>query len=463
MEPIVMGVYIVLAISLVIPVLSIITSRASKLIPGLTWLSVLIFAAVSLGTYVKSPLSLYGGLVRHDHFTSILLMAISLAAAISILASGREPAFWESSPAYYSLLPLALFGSFYMVGAMDALLVLSTWLLVSVISYVLMALPSDRGSRGAAIQYIFLGAIATLFLAIWVGGDYVLSSQAGNLGFPLAGLTIDKFSALVLLSLIVALGFKVGIVPFHWWLPSVYSKGNGYMVGVVAGMIKIAFLGLITRIILYSSSDPIVASRVAIVLAVLSVATMTYGNIAALTTKDIRKLLAYSSIAQVGYVLVGLSALAYLAPKDTGMTTIALAAIAIQATAYGLSKAALFPIGVDESRIEKLRGLLSGNRLVSASAGMLLLSLLGLPPLLGFWGKLYLFYAASAYTIILVAIALVNSAISSAYYVRALRDLVASEKPQVSLKWHIGAAIIISAIAILVLGIIAPLYVASLT
>lgn len=463
MELITLGLYSVLAISLVIPVLSIFTSRTSKMIPGLTWAAILIFILVSIETYAKAPVNLYNGLVQHDQFTAVLLMAISLAAAISVLSSGREPAFWESSPAYYSLVPLALFGSYYMLGAMDALLVLATWLLVSIISYVMMALPSDKDSRGAAVQYIFLGAIATLFLAIWVGGDYVLSSQSGNLGFSFASLTIDKFSAIVLLSLIIALGFKLGVVPFHWWLPSVYSKGNGYMVSIVTGMIKIAFIGLITKIILYSSANPIVSTRIAIVLAVLAVLTMTYGNIAALTTKDIRKLLAYSSIAQVGYILVGLSAVAYLAPLDTPMKTIALAAIALQATAYGLSKAALFPIGVDESSIEKLKGLLSGNKVVSISAGMLLLSLLGLPPLLGFWGKLYLFYAASAYSILLVAIALVNSAISSAYYVRAIRDLVASEKPEVTLKWHIGAAIVLSAVAILVLGLIAPVYITSLS
>lgn len=344
MELITLGLYGILAISLIIPVLSIFTSRTSKLIPGLTWAAILIFILVSVETYAKAPVNLYNGLVQHDQFTAVLLMAISLAAAISVLASGREPAFWESSPAYYSLVPLALFGSYYMLGAMDALLVLATWLLVSIISYVMMALPSDRDSRGAAIQYIFLGAIATLFLAIWVGGDYVLSSQAGNLGFSLASLTIDKFSAIVLLSLIIALGFKLGVVPFHWWLPSVYSKGNGYMVSIVTGMIKIAFIGLITKIILYSSANPIVSTRIAIVLAVLAVLTMTYGNIAALTTKDIRKLLAYSSIAQVGYILVGLSAIAYLAPLDTPMKTIALAAIALQATAYGLSKLSLIHI-----------------------------------------------------------------------------------------------------------------------
>lgn len=463
MDVVLGGLYSVLAIAILIPLVSMFTSRTSKALPGLAWLAVIIYFLVSYDTYEKAPLTLYNGLVQHDHFTSLLLMAISLTASISLLAAGRDPAFWESSPAFYSLLPLALFGSYYLLGATDALVVLATWLLVSVISYVLIALPSDKNSRGAAIQYIFIGAIATLFLAVWAGGEYVISSQEGALSFAISALTIDKFSALVLLSLLVALGFKVGIVPFHWWLPSVYSKGNGYMVGVVAGVIKIAFVGILARIILYSSQNPVVAGKIAVILAGFAVITMTYGNLAALTTRDLSKLLAYSSIAQVGYILVGLAALAYLAPQNTVMKTIALAAVAIHATAYGLSKAALFPIGVDESNIDKLRGLLSDNKAVAVSAGILLMSLLGLPPLLGFWGKLYLFYAASTYSVVLVAVALVNSAISSAYYVRAIRDLVASGKPAVSLRSHVGAAIIIAAVAILVLGLIAPIYVSGLS
>ena len=457
------GLYSILAIALIIPLVSMATSRTSRLVHVLAWLAVFIFALVAIATYTSTPLNLYGGVIQHDKFTALLLNSVALTAAISLLSANKEPAYWESSPAYYSLLPLALFGTFFLLGAADALTVLATWLLVSIISYVMLALPADKASRGAAVQYIFIGAIATLFLAIWVGGEYVLSSQAGRIGFTITSLTLDKFSALVLITAIAALGFKIGIVPFHWWLPSVYSKGNGYMVSVVTGMIKIAFIGLVARVILNSSLNPLVSGNIALILAALAVLTMTYGNVAALTTRNLQKLLAYSSVAQVGYILVGLTALAYLAGTGSTNVNLALAAIVIHATAYGVAKAALFPLNVDEKSLDKLRGLLSKDKLAAASTAILLLSLLGLPPLLGFWGKFYLFYAASSYSIILVAIALVNSAISSAYYVRAIRELVASEPTEVTPRWHVVAAVLIAALATLALGFIAPYYVTSLS
>jgi NADH-quinone oxidoreductase subunit N len=456
-------VYSILAISVITPLVAMATSRTSKILPSLTWLAIIIYAITGLYIYDNSPVKLYNGLIVEDKFSALLIMAISLTASIALLASGVEPAYWESSPAYYSLLPLALFGTFYLVGAQDALVVLAAWLLVSVISYVLLALPSEKKSRAAAVQYIFIGALATLFLGVWVASDYVVSSQLGRLGFSLTSLTPDHLSGLVLISFLAAIGFKTGVVPFHWWLPSVYSKGNGYMVGVVSGPIKIAFLGLLAKVILAASGSQLVSGEIALILAVLAVLTMTYGNIAALTTRDLQKLLAYSSIAQVGYILVGLAALAYLAPKGTNpYLTLAIAGVAIQATAYGIAKSALFHVNVDESSLDKLRGLLSGNKVAAASAAILLLSLLGMPPFLGFCGKLYLFYSATRYSLVLVAIALINSAISSAYYVRALRDLV-SPGGQLKPRHSIVVAITIAAVVILVLGLIGPLYVAALS
>ncbi len=459
MEAIEYGLYAVLAVSILIPPLSLITGRTSRTLQAVAWIAVILFGLVSVETLQKAPITLYNGLILHDGFTATIALAMSLAAALAMLAAGREPSFWESAPAFYSLLPLALFGSYFMLGATDALIVLATWLLVSVISYVVVALPSDEKSRAAAVQYIIIGAVATLFLAIWVAGDYLLASQQALSTFTITQLTIDKLSGVILVSLLAALGFKTGIAPFHWWLPSVYSKANGYVVSVVSGVIKLAFVGIMARIIYTAASNPIVSPLIAAILAILAVATMTYGNIAALTTRNLQKILAYSSIAHVGYILTGMAALAFAAPRDPVLASLAFTAIAVHLTAYGVSKAALFPLNVPESSLDRLKGLLSGNRIAAVSGAILLLSLLGLPPLLGFWGKLYLFLAAASYSIILVIAALINSAISSAYYVRAIRELVSSETTTVKPTDYTVAALAIAAAATLILGLIAPLYI----
>ena len=454
-------VYASLGISIIIPLAAIFTGRTSKAIAGLAWIAILSFTGSAILVIASpTPQLFYGGLVQHDNFTGFMMLAAALSGAIAMLAAGREPLFWESSPAYYSLLPLALAGTFFLLGAVDALLVLATWLLVSVISYVIVALPAEKESRAAAIRYILLGAIATLLLAVWAAGQLIVTSQAGLEGFTIAPLSVGKTSALAFAALIAALGFKLGVVPFHWWLPSVYGKADGKVIAVVSSVIKIAFIGILARIILLSSGNPFAAAYIAVTLAILAVATMTYGNIAALTTDRLQRLLAYSSIAHVGYLLAAMAALAYGAAASDQVARLALAAIAVQSIAYGAAKAALFGmVSPGRDSFEDIRGLLGGDKWTGIAAATLLLSLLGLPPLLGFWGKLYMFQAAAGYSIILVAAALINSAISSAYYVRAIRELIAEGEPKATPTPAAVAAVRLAALITIVLGLIAPLLV----
>ncbi len=458
------GLYLTLGIGVIVPLVSMIVGRTSRIVAYLAWLGVISFAAstvaLAIATSKSGSITFYGGLVSHDGFTTLILLGLALTASIAALAAGREPLLWESSPGFYSLLPLALFGSFFIVGANDALVVLASWLLVSVISYVVVALPSDKESRAAAVRYILVGAVATFFIAIWAASNTVSAAESGQQGFTVAGLTLDTAGALAFAALLAGLGFKLGVVPFHWWLPSVYGKANGLVVSIVSGVVKLAFIGLFARLIyLNAGTNLAVSTTMAIVLAVLAVATMTYGNIAALTAPGFKRVLAYSSIAHVGYILAGAAALAYAAPVDPGVAKIALAGIAVQAIAYGISKSALFPIAEEAGDNPALAG---QGRLPSSSTAVLLLSLLGMPPLLGFWGKLYLFIAAASYSIILVAVALINSAISSAYYVRLAREAVSSEGAH-EIPDRTIIAVIIAAAATILLGIIAPLAISSIT
>ncbi len=453
--------YATLALSLLVPLIAAIAGRTSRVVPVLAWAGVLAFSVASALTLYKAAglgqVAFYNGLVVHDGMTSIILLAASAAAAVALLGAGRDPQVWESSPAYYSLLPLALFGSFYIAGATDALLVLASWLLVSVISYVFVALPSDKDSRAAAVRYILLGAVATLFLAAWVAAETVAAGEEGLEAFAVAVPRQAGLGGLAVAALVAALGFKVGVVPFHWWLPSVYARADGRVISVVAGVLKLAFIGLLARLVyLMAYDDPIVGSRLALVLAILAVATMTYGNVAGLTAPSLRTILSYSSIAHVGYILVGAAALAYYAPLSPAMAGMAMAGIALQALAYGVAKAALFNLTVVADELSRARGMLGSDKLSGAMAATLFLSLLGLPPLLGFWGKLYLFLAAASYSVILVAIALVNSAISAGYYVRAIRELVSEGEAPRPASNMVIMLLIAGAITIL-LGLVAPI------
>ncbi len=436
--------YITLAASLAVGVSHALRLHMEKL---LAWLGVAAFTGSSLAAAYSSlalgtPITLHGGHVVHDQFTSIILLASAAAAILLMVAANGKPEEWPSNPGFYGLLPLILFGVYYLSGSSTPAMVLAAWMVLSVATYVAVALPGEPGSRMAAARYVYVGTLATLVLALWVAALY----SGAFLGGP-AGL------ALALVGFLAALGFKTGAFPFHWWLPNVYGRADGLVVALVAGVAKVAFIIVLAKAALgLAIANPASTPLIALILAVIAAATMTYGNIAALTTSDVRVMLAYSSIAQTGYILVGLAAAVYFIGQG-GPVTLALAGIVLQAAAYALAKTPLFALASETTR-PALKGY------PAAATAVLLASLLGVPVLLGFWGKLYLFLPAAGYSLALVALALINSGVSSAYYVRFLRDaLQGGEEPSSGIK----ASLALAAVATLIAGLAAPLIVAALT
>jgi len=176
-------------------------------------------------------------------------------------------------------------------------------------------------------------------------------------------------------------------------------------------------------------------------------------------------ILAYSSMAQVGYILAALAAAAYFAGNlELSMLRLALYAVALQSIAYAIAKAPLFAFtGSTARELERLRGLMGVSPTAAVSASVLLYSLLGVPPLLGFWGKLYLFLSTSGYTVWLTLAALINSGVSAVYYIIASRELLTKqERPPTPPAMKYKIALVIAALLILVLGIVAPLFMSSL-
>ena len=462
--------YLTLAASLIAPVTSPLGRRENVAPAIVAAIGVGSFATLSgllLYATASAPVQFYGGLVVQDSFTSLLLLGAALAAITYMIAIGVEGLQWASSPSLYSLIPLTLFGSFFLAGAANLLVILASWLLVSVVSYVVIASSDVKEAKGAAVRYAFVGIVATLILATSLAfysiasGSYVLSLTPLSAGSGAA----REVAALSVILLLAALGFKVGLFPFHWWLPSVYGRGDGRTVSFVAAVVKLAFIAVLGRALLVLSYGSPLAGDAALTVAVLAVATMTYGNVAAFTSRDLQVILAYSSMAQVGYILAALAAAAYFAGNlELSMLRLALYAVALQSIAYAIAKAPLFAFtGSTARELERLRGLMGVSPAAAVSASVLLYSLLGVPPLLGFWGKLYLFLSTSGYTVWLTLAALINSGVSAVYYIIASRELLTKqERPPTPPAMKYKIALVIAALLILVLGIVAPLFMSSL-
>ncbi len=424
-----------------------------RLLRPMVYASATIYLLVALATLVYAgavgPLSVYGGAVVHDRFTALMVVASAVAAVLAVHSSERAASNWPTAPGFHSLAPVIFYGVYVLSGAVEPGMVLAAWLLLSIASYVAVALPGDRDSVAAATRYIYVGTVATLLVAVWVSV------------IPARGV-FEFWAGVALVAAAASLGFKIGVFPFHWWLPPVYGRADGRAIALVAAVAKPAFIALLARVVATSASGQgllVVGARIepllaAHLLAVAAVATMTLGNIAALTASNFQAMLAYSSVAQAGYILVGLAALAY-SYYSGASPLLPLAGVAIQTIAYALAKAPLFALAAEAGG--SIRGSLRGDPIAAASVAVLLASLLGVPFLLGFWGKLYLFLPAAGYSLLLVAIALINSGVSSAYYIRFMREAVAPGEARVSER--LREALVVSAALTLILGLIAPLMV----
>ncbi len=364
-----------------------------------------------------------------DRYSAYLGVLVSLGTLLVAVASVPEVKGWSTAPSFYSLLLLTLAGVLAMLFVSDMATLLSAWTLVAVASYVVVGLKKDdpRSLEGAA-KYGLMGAASSSLMVL---GIAVLVGLTGTSFLP-ESIKISGFQmGLILVTLIVLIasfGFKLGIFPFHAWLPDVYGGVHPLLVSYIAGVVKMAAIAGILRMVL-----PLVGStgpqNWLHVWGLLAALTMTYGNMVALVQRNVQRMMAYSSIAHAGYLLVGFAAVADPLSRVTGLQ-----GVALHLTAYVLAKVGVF-VGLAYlirrglgTTLEDLKGI--GRRMPALSLGIavLLLSLMGMPPLLGFWSKFtYLFLSVVDTAPWLTLIAILNSGISVGYYAQVLRYMFFEE------------------------------------
>ena len=390
--------------------------------------------------------SVWNGKLVIDGFAALLLTVL-LFVGVSLMAGSLF--FVKGLPvpySYFSILYIIVLSAALLVSASSVSVFFASWILLSVASYIIAGLEKSRAAADAALKYAMLGGLSTVFLILWIGtasyfGGDVLLASTSNAGLTAALIGIGSTL------LIIAAGFKVGVFPFHWWLPDVYTQVNGTLVSVLTGIVKIAAFAAFIRILAYSIAGVGSPETLIILVALLSAFTMTFGNIAALTTRNLQRILAYSSIAHVGYLLLGVVALLSALStnqKDYTLISYAIAAMTVHLIAYALSKPGtfLFVGSMNAVLLEDVRGAYKRDGIASIATAILLLSLLGVPPTAGFWGKLYLFQAALPVSPELVLLAIINSGISSFYYIRIVREMFSEpEKAKPSASEGSGIAI----------------------
>ena len=410
-------------------------------------------AALAVVQHVPAGPWFFGAIVLDgwSHvFRWIALGTVALVVLMVPHSSDVEPS-WRSE--YLGLLMFAGVGLMLMAQAQHLLMAYLAIEMVSMSSYVLVALARDARSSEAALKYLLFGALCS---GIMLFGMSLLFGLTGQMSFPglreAAGALAPSAGGAVAVSValvLVGLAFKISMVPFHMWTPDVYEGAPLPVTALLSVGPKAAGLALLWR---FGEALAPVWIALASTLVWLTIVTMTLGNVVAVVQSNVKRLLAYSTIGQVGYLLIG-----FVVHTELGMQGLLVYLVAylfMNLGAFACVTAVCHDAGSES--LEAFRGLAHRSPALAMALAVFLLSLAGIPPLLGFLGKFLLFGSAiaSQWTILAVA-GIINSAVALYYYVNIIRYmyLLAPDRPALRPAWPIRLAVGVCGVATVVLGL----------
>jgi len=411
-----------------------------------------------------------GGMIAVDNFGSFFKLIIIIATFLVILfsiSSSEIKSVFERHGEYYSLIFGMVLGMFFMVSATDLILIYLSIELVSLSSYVLAGFTKNslRNSE-ASLKYVIYGSAASGIMLFGISIIYGITGSTNLYAIHTVIQTAQvPVSTIVLSGILIftGIGFKISAAPFHFWAPDVYEGAPITITAYLSVASKAAGFALLIRFIKITFIQSVDANGYWQMLQLIdwksffiliSILTMTLGNFAALWQDNMKRLLAYSSIAHAGYILLGL---AVLSNQGTMAVLIYFAVYAI------MNLGAFFVVmlianKIGSENIDDYKGLGYSTPLLGISLAIFLVSLTGLPPTAGFIAKLYLFIAlVDAKMIVVAIIALLNTVVSLYYYIRVLKNMymVKAETPIPAFSASLGNKILLVAllIPVLVLGI----------
>jgi NADH-quinone oxidoreductase subunit N len=379
------------------------------------------------------PGNAYSGLFRNDTFSLFVHELVCLLAFLAILGSKSYLTREDLDPGEFcALILFATAGMGVMAGAHELLTAFVGLEMSSISSYILASYKRDNPrSNEAAMKYFLLGSFATAFFLYGIALSFgATGSTHLDMMTPLANDSSHVLLKLGLGFILIGLAFKVAAAPFQMWTPDVYEGAPAPVTALLSTGPKVAAFALALRILASVDAAPQVWFWGLWIAAVLS---MFAGNLAAIVQTSLKRMLAYSSIAHAGYILVALAAAAATDRPEAGI-----AAALFYLVSYALVKLGAFLMvaqlgGVGERHvdIEDFAGLARRQPAMAACLSVFLLSLLGLPITAGFMGKFYVFNAALESNLVWLAIIMgINSVIASYYYLRVIVVMYMREPAQ---------------------------------
>ncbi len=388
-----------------------------------------------------------------------LFILISIATAIMSFNYIKED---EHQVEYFTLLITATLGMMIVASASNLVLLFIGIELSAFSSYALVAFrKKDDLSTEAGTKYVLIGAFSS---AMTLYGISLIYAVSGSLNLEEINVIMESkatdFSTHIFISIlfiITGLGFKISAVPFHSWAPDVYQGApTPITMFLAAGSKAVGFVALFKIFLVALSS---VSVEWEIMMGILAIVTMTLGNVVAITQNDIGRMLAYSSIAQAGYILIALPAMTE--PAVAG----AIAHTIVHAVMKGGAFVIVAAVGMRGMgyTVDSFKGLHKLSPVMAFSMTICLLALIGMPPVGGFFTKFFLFYyvyqasAAKSWLLILVIAGILNSAISLYYYLRVIRNMYLFDPEDSEIQFP-DSSKFLAIVAMVTLLVVVPLY-----
>ena len=423
---------------LVVVIMGLLMSDKSKNMLGYLSAAALLASLVAVIS-IKGTESMFYNAVVVDPLSQIFKLIFIVVSLIAVIASIYYFKNNRSQDEYYALILFATVGMMVVASANDLITLFVGFELASMSTYVLAGFEKKNpASLEAALKYFIIGSLSS---ALMLFGMSLLYGVTGSTNIPAIieffkepMVTANSISIVAIVFLIAGFGFKMALVPFHMWAPDTYEGAPSVVSSLLAaGSKKMGFIAAFRILVLLAVVAVQLRVEIHLVFAILAIITMTYGNIVAISQRSIKRMLAYSSIAQAGYI-----SLAFVVT-----TQMSIAGGILLALGHGLMKGGAFiavaMVGymvlsnnknaTNTDDIDNFKGLGKRAPITAFAILVFFLALAGIPPSAGFVGKFVLFYSvtiaainqASNWLLIVVIIAILNSALSIYYYARVIR------------------------------------------
>ena len=413
--------------------------------------------------------AIFNNMMVVDKFALFFKLLFPVMAALVILASTDYVfKFKDFQGEYYALVLLSTLGMMLISAATDLISIFVALELISISLYALVGFLKDAKSTEASLKYMLLGAIASAILLYGMAFIFGFTgkTQLGDIANAIRNMSLSGASTapglmLGLVLLIVGFGFKIAAFPFQMWVPDVYEGAPTPITAYLSVASKAAGFAIILRLFYSAFSFPSWLSQDwGMIFAVLAAIGMTVGNIVAIPQTNIKRMLAYSSIAQAGYLILGIATMG-LSPtmNHLGQSSLLFFLAGYAVTNLGAFIAVIaISNKVGSDRISDYDGMGKRAPFLALALTLCLISLTGIPPTVGFMAKFYIFSSAVQHGLLwLVIIAVLNSVVSAYYYLRVVKVMWFNEpkfEGNVPSSTALRTALIISCLGVILLGVL---------